>query len=97
VAFTTHLHIALRLKKEYSYTSTSPLGLLGLLQGEFYLYLYLTSYYIQYENKELGVKFQAVLPLAQPPVSDQIHSPAALVWVPTGRWLDRPQKPLLEG
>jgi hypothetical protein len=29
------------LKKEYSYTSTPPLGLLGLFQGGLYLYLYL--------------------------------------------------------
>ena len=30
VAFTTNPHLAPRLKKEYSYTSTSPLGLHGL-------------------------------------------------------------------
>jgi len=30
-------HIAPRLKKEYSYTSTPPLGLRGLIQGEMYL------------------------------------------------------------
>ena len=29
--------LAPRLKKEYSYTSTLPLGLRGLLQGELYL------------------------------------------------------------
>jgi hypothetical protein len=34
-------HLALMLKKEYSYTSIPPLGLRGLLQGELYLYLYL--------------------------------------------------------
>jgi hypothetical protein len=33
-------HIAPRLKKKYTYTSTPPLGLRGLLQGELYLYLY---------------------------------------------------------
>jgi len=30
-------HLALRLKKEYSYTSTPPLGLRGLFWGELYL------------------------------------------------------------
>jgi hypothetical protein len=39
VALTTHLHLTPRLKKEYSYTSTPPLGLRGLLWGELYLYL----------------------------------------------------------
>jgi len=38
----THHHLALRLKKEYSYTSNPPLGLHSLLQGELYLYLYFT-------------------------------------------------------
>ena len=33
-------HLALRLKKKWSYTSTPPLDLRGLLQGEFYLHLY---------------------------------------------------------
>ena len=32
-------HLAPRLKKEYSYTSTPPLGLRGLFWGELYLYL----------------------------------------------------------
>ena len=32
-------HLAPRLKKEQSYTSTLPLGLRGLLQGELHLYL----------------------------------------------------------
>jgi hypothetical protein len=40
-ALTTHPHIAPRLKKEKSYTSTPPLGLHGLLKGALYLYLYL--------------------------------------------------------
>jgi len=34
-------HLAPRLKKEYSHTSTPTLGLRGMLQGELYLY-YLT-------------------------------------------------------
>ena len=34
-------HLAPRLKKEYSYVSTPPLGLHGLLEGEIYLNLYL--------------------------------------------------------
>ena len=37
----THPHIEPRLKKEQSYTSTLPLGLHGLFQGELYFYLYL--------------------------------------------------------
>jgi len=36
--------IAPRLKKEYSYISTPPLGLRGLFKGEFYLYLYIYIY-----------------------------------------------------
>ena len=32
-------HLAPKLKKAYSYTSTPPMGLRGLLQGEPYLYL----------------------------------------------------------
>jgi len=36
LTLTTQHHIAPRLKKEWSYTSTPPLGLLGLLQGELY-------------------------------------------------------------
>ena len=40
VALNTHHHLAPRLKKEYSYTSTQFLGLRGLLQGDLYLYLY---------------------------------------------------------
>jgi len=34
--FTTHTYLEPRLKKEYSYTSTPPLGLHGLLQGELF-------------------------------------------------------------
>jgi len=34
--FTTHTYLAPRLKKEYRYTSTPPLGLHGLLQGELF-------------------------------------------------------------
>jgi len=32
-------HLAPRLRKEQSYTSTPPLGLRGLLYGKLYLYL----------------------------------------------------------
>jgi hypothetical protein len=35
-------HLAPKLMKEYSYTSTPPLGLRGLFYGELYLYLLLT-------------------------------------------------------
>jgi hypothetical protein len=34
-------HLAPKLKKEYSYTSTPLLGLRGVLQGELYLYLFI--------------------------------------------------------
>jgi hypothetical protein len=34
-------HLAPKLKKEYSYTSTPPLGLRGLFQGEVHLYVYI--------------------------------------------------------
>ena len=37
VALTTHPHLAPRLKKEHSYTSTPLLGLGGMLQGELFL------------------------------------------------------------
>jgi hypothetical protein len=36
---TTHPHLALRLKKEYSYTYTPHLDLRGLLQGELLTHL----------------------------------------------------------
>ena len=38
VALTTHPHLVARLKKEYSYTSTPPVCLHGLLNCELYLY-----------------------------------------------------------
>jgi len=44
-ALTTHPHPALRLKQEYSYTSTPPLGLNDLLYGEVFLY-----YFSQYNQ-----------------------------------------------
>jgi hypothetical protein len=34
VALTTHLHLTPRLKEEYSYISTPPLGFLGLFEFE---------------------------------------------------------------
>jgi hypothetical protein len=46
-------HIALRLKNEYSYTSTPPLGLRGLYYGKIYLYLYIYLYILQYNNNHL--------------------------------------------
>ena len=39
-------HLSLRLKKEYSYTSTPPLDFNGLFYGEHYLYLYLLPFYL---------------------------------------------------
>jgi hypothetical protein len=46
VALITHPHLAPRLRKEYSYTSTPPLGLHSLFQSELYLFylLYLLGY-----------------------------------------------------
>jgi len=44
-ALTTHPHPALRLKQEYSYSSTPPLGLYDLLYGELSLY-----YFGQYDQ-----------------------------------------------
>ena len=37
MASSTYPHLALRLKKEYNYTSTPPLGLHDLLKGVLYL------------------------------------------------------------
>ena len=39
------LQLVPRLRKEQSYTSTPPLGLRGLFQVGFYLYLYLYTYF----------------------------------------------------
>ena len=39
-ALTTHPNLALRLKQEYSYTTTPPLGLYDLLYGELSLYCF---------------------------------------------------------
>ena len=41
VTLTTHPHLAPRLQKEQSYTSTPPLGLHVLFQGEIHLYIYM--------------------------------------------------------
>jgi len=38
VGLPTHMHLAPMLKKEKSYTSTPPLGIRGLLEGELYIY-----------------------------------------------------------
>jgi len=50
VAFTNHSHIALRLKKECSYISTSPLGLKCMLYEELKL--------LQYYNRPVVQKLQ---------------------------------------
>jgi len=44
-ALTTHSHLALRLKQEYSYNSTPPLGLYDMLYGKLSLY-----YFSQYDQ-----------------------------------------------
>jgi len=43
VALITHPHLTPRLKKEYSYTSTPPLGFRGFFYGELCLYFYFTT------------------------------------------------------
>jgi hypothetical protein len=45
MALTNHLHLAMRLKKQSSYTPTPPPGLHGLLVGKPYLHLYLRIYF----------------------------------------------------
>ena len=60
VAMTTNPHLAARLKKEYSYTSTPPLGLRGLFEGELCRYLYFN------ERGSLNGKVHDVPP-PQPP------------------------------
>jgi len=40
VALTTHLHLAPRIKKENSYTSTTPLDLHGLFFGKIYIFTF---------------------------------------------------------
>ena len=47
---TTHPHLAPRLNKECSYTSTPPLGLHGMLYGDLYLYTqYFTFLFQKYK------------------------------------------------
>ena len=48
---TNHLHLALRLKKEYKYTSAPPLGLCVLLEGELYIHL-LPYWYSRWNDAE---------------------------------------------
>jgi hypothetical protein len=55
VALATHPHLAPRLKEEWSYTSTPPLGLRGLLQGEIYLYMYNKNIFLR-----IGAKCETV-------------------------------------
>jgi len=45
---TTHTHLAPRLKKEYSYISTPPLGLRGLFYGDLYFTFTFTFIIRQY-------------------------------------------------
>ena len=62
VALNTHPHLAPRLKKEYSYTSTPPLGFRGLFWGKLYFikYCHLCVYFCQ--NKMLfSLRFLLVL------------------------------------
>jgi hypothetical protein len=47
VALTTHLHLAARLKKEYSYTSTPPLGFVVCSRANFTFTFTFTFTYIK--------------------------------------------------
>jgi hypothetical protein len=58
VALITHPHLALRLKKEESYTSTPPLGFHGLLYGELYHYYYYYYYYSSSSYYLYGYRIQ---------------------------------------
>ena len=55
LALTTHRHLAQRLKREQSYTSTPPLGLRDLFQGELYLTFLLIK---DYEGIQVPVGWQ---------------------------------------
>ena len=51
MALTTHPHLASRLKKECSYTSTIPLSLHRLFQGELTLYLQLQFKFLPHRKQ----------------------------------------------
>jgi len=51
MALTTHPHPVLWLDKQYSYTTTPPLGLHGLLLGKLYLHLYPYLYHKVHFNE----------------------------------------------
>ena len=55
------LHLAPRLKKEYSYTYTPPLGFHGWLRGEFYLLLRLWN-----DLLHMSLELLHFLPLSSP-------------------------------
>ena len=44
MALTTHSHLAPRLKKELTYTSTPTLGLRGLFYGDFHVYSFIHTF-----------------------------------------------------
>ena len=48
VVLTPHAHLATKLKKEYSYTSTHHLCLHGMLQGTIYLFIPNCLYLVQF-------------------------------------------------
>jgi len=52
MALTTVPHLAQRLKKGYSYTSTSCLCLHGMLQGELYLYQKYTTVQLRMKTNQ---------------------------------------------
>jgi len=53
MVFTTHPHLAPRLKKEYSYTYTPTLGLCDLFSGELYSYLYFVLFQMGLASEEM--------------------------------------------
>jgi len=58
-------HLESRLKKGYSYTSTPPLGLRGLFEGELYLYLYLYTVFFNVFIFRIVVSFETSFPVSK--------------------------------
>ena len=59
-------HLAPRLKKKYSYTSTPPLVLRGLFQGQLYLYLYHAWIFVQLPQFLISSYFPYFLSITGP-------------------------------
>ena len=73
-------HLLPRLKKEQRYTSTPPLGLRGLLQGEIYLYLYIYLYHSPFQS-QFSTGCDLLLPLSRTSIlSFYCHTVAAYIF-----------------